>query len=117
METSARKLRLKAAWQDEMGLGNSAFANGDMAVAFGHFERAHILGQRMTWLHVRAHCGMLRIGWSRRDGFDIAGQLLRIIAAVLMSRIWVPAGNTGGSNVSAMQRMPVPDDLRRILDA
>jgi hypothetical protein len=33
----------------------------------------------------------------------------------LFSRIWVPAGNTGGANVSALRRMPVPPDLERIL--
>ena len=59
---------------------------------------------------------MLRVGWSRRDFREVVGQVPRIIAATLFSRIWVPVGNTGGTNVSAMRPMPIPADLRAILD-
>ena len=44
------------------------------------------------------------------------GQITRIVAAALFSRIWVPIGNTGGANVSAMRPMPIPADLRDVLD-
>jgi hypothetical protein len=37
------------------------------------------------------------------------------MAAALFSRIWVPEGNTGGANVSAIQPMPIPADLRDLL--
>jgi hypothetical protein len=43
------------------------------------------------------------------------GQMLRLPAALLFSRLWVPLGNTGGANVNAMQPMPLPDDLRAVL--
>jgi hypothetical protein len=43
--------------------------------------------------------------------------LTRIAAAAVFSRLWVPVGNTGGANVSAMRPMPVPSDLQAILDA
>lgn len=89
----------------------------DLEGAFRHFERAHILGQRSTRLHVRAHFAMLQIGYHRGSTREMFGQLLRIIAAALFSRIWVPQGNTGGSNVSAFQQMDIPEDLRRIMDA
>jgi hypothetical protein len=59
---------------------------------------------------------MLRIGWRRRDAREVTGQLARLLAAALFSRIWVPVGNTGGANVSAMRPMAVPDDLQRLLD-
>ncbi len=85
--------------------------------AFAHLERAHILGQRRTWLHMRSHLGMLAIAWQRRDVREIVGQLTRIFAAAAFSRIWVPEGNTGGANVSAVRPMAIPDDLRAILDA
>ncbi|MGB5104638.1 MAG: DUF3703 domain-containing protein, partial [Steroidobacteraceae bacterium] len=84
---------------------------------FRHLERAHILGQRSTRLHVRSHVGMLGVGWRRRDAREVSGQLARIVAAALFSRLWVPVGNTGGANVSAMRSMPVPADLRAILDS
>ena len=90
---------------------------GDLDAAFAHLERAHIIGQRRTWLHTRAHCGMLAIGWQRRDRREVVGQLGRIVAALIFSRLWVPQGNTGGANVSPFAPMPLPDDLRAILDA
>ena len=108
---------LLAAYRIELDAGNAAVASGDLAEAFRRFERAHILGQRRTRLHVRAHIAMLRVGWRRRDRKEILGQLKRIVAAALFSRIWVPEGNTGGANVSALEPMPVPEDLERILRA
>lgn len=89
----------------------------DFDRAFHHLERAHILSQRLTGLHVKSHLGMWQVGWSRGDLRELVGQSTRIIAALLFSRIWVPSGNTGGANVSAFQPMPVPDDLRAILAA
>ena len=52
----------------------------------------------------------------RHDAREIFGQGTRTIAALLFSRIWVPIGNTGGANVNALQPMPIPEDLRAILD-
>jgi hypothetical protein len=108
--------RLREAFEQELRTGAELAALGRAADAFTHFERAHILGQRRTFLHVRAHWAMLKAGLSRRDGREIVGQVPRLLAALLMSRIWVPAGNTGGADVSAFARMPVPDDLRALLD-
>ncbi|HKU14322.1 MAG TPA: DUF3703 domain-containing protein [Steroidobacteraceae bacterium] len=107
---------LLTAYRNELHAGYLSMEAGDFAAAFRHFERAHILGQRRTLLHVRAHVAMLRVAWRRSDRKELAGQLKRIVAAALFSRIWVPEGNTGGANVSAVERMPIPEDLRRILD-
>lgn len=108
--------RLRDAFNDEWRLAGAARASGDLDRAFSHLERAHILGQRHTWLHVRSHLGMLAIGWQRLDGREVFGQLTRIVAAALFSRIWVPVGNTGGARVSAIRTMPVPEDLRSVLE-
>lgn len=110
------KPALALAWRQEMERAAQAERAGDTDTAFRHLERAHILGQRDTWRHLRAHWGMLRIGWQRRDRREIAGQLARLAAAALFSRIWVPAGNTGGADVPATRPMPIPDDLRALLD-
>jgi hypothetical protein len=88
-----------------------------LASAFAHLERAHILGQQRTWRHVNIHVWMLRVGWARHDFREVVGQITRIVAAALFSRIWVPMGNTGGANVSAFRPMPVPEDLEGILQA
>jgi hypothetical protein len=110
-------IRIHEAFARECSLAGAARDAGDFDAAFHHLERAHMLGQRSTRLHLRSHVGMLGIAWQRRDARELAGQLTRILAAVLFSRLWVPVGNTGGSNVSAMRPMPVPSDLQAILDA
>jgi hypothetical protein len=116
MTGSTHALSLRDAVQREMDSARSARTRGDSALAFNHLERAHILGQRLTLLHVSTHVAMLRLGWSRRDLREVVGQMPRILAAALFSRIWVPIGNTGGANVPAMRPMPIPADLRAILD-
>lgn len=108
-------MTLDQAYAHEMSEAKEHFARGDFDVAFHHLERAHILGQRHTWRHVESHLWMLRVGWAERSVKEIVGQLLRIPAALLFSRIWVPVGNTGGANVSALRPMPVPEDLAVIL--
>lgn len=108
---------LKAAFAAEMDAARRHCAEGDLDAAFARLERAHVLGQRDTLRHVQSHLWMLRVGWRRRDGHELRGQLLRILAALLFSRVWVPAGNTGGANVSAVKPMAVPADLRALLDA
>jgi hypothetical protein len=110
-------MRVRQAFDHEWAEAAAARRTGDFARAFHHLERAHILGQRRTWLHVKAHVGMLRVAWLRRDARELAGQLPRIVAAALFSRIWVPPGNTGGADVSALRPMPVPPDLAAILAA
>jgi hypothetical protein len=107
---------IREAFEQEWSLAGAARDAGHFDAAFHHLERAHILGQRSTGLHVRSHVGMLGIAWQRRNARELTGQLTRILAAALFSRLWVPVGNTGGANVSAMRPMAVPPDLRAILD-
>jgi len=106
---------LRTAYEAELSAASRATVRSDAETAFHHLERAHILSQRHTGQHVRVHWLMLKLGASGRDWREVLGQLSRIIAAAAFSRIWVPTGNTGRANVSAMKPMPVPDDLRRIL--
>ena len=108
---------LDIAFAAELAAARAAHATGDHARAFGHLERAHILGQRRTRRHVRVHAWMLRVGWARRDAREVLGQATRLVAAALMSKVWVPLGNTGGADVSALRPMPVPEDLARLLGA
>jgi hypothetical protein len=61
---------------------------------------------------------MLAYAVRRRDRHEIIGQLTRVIVAGPGS--WTgryPVGNTGGADVSAFQPMPVPDDVRAILES
>ena len=94
-----------------------AFANGELERAFAHYERMHVLSQQLTGWHVLSHLGMLRVGWRRRDWREVLGQLARIPAATLFSKLWVPLGNTGGANVSAFAPMPLPADIEAVFAA
>ena len=110
-------MNVREAFPIEWRAAAAACGAGDYDTAFRHLERAHVLSQRHTWLHVRSHLGMMHVGWMRRDARELLGQSTRVLAALLFSRIWVPPGNTGGANVSAFRPMPVPPDLQAILDA
>jgi hypothetical protein len=89
----------------------------DPANEFAHLERAHVLGQASTREHVRVHWRMLRWAWRHRDARECAGQLLRIVGAATKTFIGlVPAGNTGGANVSAVRPMPLDPELAAIID-
>ena len=107
---------LHRAIEVEIASASQATGRGDYDNAFRHLERAHILSQRSTGRHVRVHWLMLKHGIAVRSPKEVAGQLVRIVAAALFSRIWVPAGNTGGANVNAMRPMQIPDDLRHLLE-
>jgi hypothetical protein len=92
-----------------------ALAARDYETAFFHLERAHILAQRNTVKHMYAHWLMLGTGLRHADYREVFGQVPRILAALVFSRIWIPEGNTGRARVSALQPMPVPEDLRQPL--
>ena len=91
-------------------------AENDLESAFRHLERAHVLGQAITYEHTRVHFLMLKIGWKRRDWREIFGQIFRIAGASTKTPFGIyPTGNTGGANVSPFQPMPVEEDLQKIL--
>lgn len=102
-------------FDQEIQVATKARIEGNLNLAFHHYERAHILSQQYTGPHIKSHLGMLHIGFLRKDMREMFGQCVRIVAALIFSRIWVPIGNTGGANVSAMKPMPMPDDLRQLL--
>lgn len=61
---------------------------------------------------------MLRWAVRRRRWREVAGQLLRLLGAATATAFGlVPVGNTGGANVSAFKRMPIPPDLQAEIDA
>lgn len=110
--------RIRPHVEAELNAYDSACAAGDFSLAFNHLERAHILGQASTRLHVRVHLEMLRLALRQWQLGATCGQLFRFIGAGLFTAIGlVPSGNTGGSNVSAFTPMTIPEDLARIIEA
>ncbi|KAB2875345.1 MAG: DUF3703 domain-containing protein [Ideonella sp.] len=57
----------------------------------------------------------LAAGWRRGDLREVVGQVPRIAASIVFSRLWVPRGNSGRSRVSAFKPMPVPADLQHLV--
>ncbi len=107
----------RAAYEREAAAARAALARSDLVAAFARLERAHILGQPWAGAHSWAHWEMLKIGWRRRDGREVAGQILRLAAGGALSWLGrLPSGNTGGADVPAEQPMPLPDDLRALCE-
>jgi hypothetical protein len=107
---------LRRAYDAEIAEANTQCAAGNLDAAFAHLERAHILGQRFLIPHAWTNIRMLAIGLRRADGREIVGQFLRLFATIPGYAFgWVPKGNTGGANVSAVRPMPLPDDLQPLL--
>ncbi|WP_342380492.1 DUF3703 domain-containing protein [Myxococcus stipitatus] len=109
---------LRAAFEHELREALEAEARAEPPRAWRHLERAHVLSQGFAGPHVRVHWRMLGYGWRRRDVKEVWGQLLRVLGAGPAS--WLgraPVGNTGGADVGIFTPMPIPDDLRTILDA
>lgn len=108
---------LHAAWLQERAAAKADKALDDAQAEWGHLERAHVLSQPMAVPHLRTHAAMLGFAVRNRDRRETVGQLLRLVVAgpgSLTGR--VPVGNTGGADVSAFRVMPIPDDLRAVLD-
>jgi hypothetical protein len=90
----------------------AAYSAGDLDGCFRLLERAHILGQPWVVPHTVSHWLMLKVGWRRKDGREVRGQLMRLAAGGLLSLVgWLPEGNTGGADVSPVRPMPLPADL------
>lgn len=103
------------AYDQEVAQADRALQRQDFETAFRHLERAHVLGQRMTGRHTSIHWRMLTAGLRRGDLREAIGQVPRIVASILFSRLWVPRGNSGRARVSAFRPMPVPADLQHLV--
>ncbi len=100
----------------EIELADDRLSVGAITEAFSHLERAHVLGQGITFEHTRVHWRMLKIGWQAKHWREIFGQLIRIVGAATKTPFGIyPSGNTGGSDVWFFKRMPIPDDLQKML--
>jgi hypothetical protein len=101
----------------EMAVYQRARVLGNVTTAWHALERAHIVSQPYLGLHLANHWSMLRYALVQRDWREVAGQVLRLALAPIGAVIkQIPIGNTGRSNVSAFQPMPIPEDLRQFID-
>ena len=103
------------AYGEELSSARIALRGRQFDLCFVHLERAHVLAQRMTLRHTYVHGLMLVAGMRRSDWREVIGQVPRMLASLLFSRLWVPCGNTGRARVSAFRPMAVPEDLRHLV--
>jgi len=114
---NSMKGRRIVAWDAAMTSARDLLLVDDTMGAFRMLERAHILGQPEIASHLTTHIWMLRAAWVAKDIREIFGQVFRLLLTPighLTGRI--PAGNTGRSNVSAFQHMPIPTEMGQFFD-
>ena len=110
--------RIRPSVDAELDAARVAAKEGDLARAFARLERAHVLGQSSTRLHVLAHWHMLQWGLRRRSAREVFGHLMRLAGAATKTPVGlVPTGNTGGANVSPIRRMAIAPELQSLIDA
>ena len=113
----AATLHTRRLIKHEMSDFEKARLADDGASAWRALERAHIISQPFLGPHLGNHRAMLRYAIEQRDWREVMGQLVRLAFAPLGALTGrIPIGNTGRSNVSAFQQMPIPDDLRRAIE-
>lgn len=111
-----KKTALALAYEYEIHAARQLIHAGDLEQALKRLETAHVLGQRHVVRHVQTHWLMLKIGFQRNSAREVSGQLLRIVLGAIGSCIGiVPTGNTGGTNVGIFKRMPIANELQKLL--
>ncbi|AZJ36757.1 DUF3703 domain-containing protein [Tenacibaculum singaporense] len=107
------QLQRKQEFYRQLTLAKKALKSKSFQVSFYHLENAHILGQKHVYRHTLSHYWMLVYGIKTNSSKEIIGQLFRIIASILFTLIWVPTGNTGGTNISAVKPIPIRKELQK----
>ena len=108
---------LRPYYEKELQQYHDCMQQGEVLAAWRHLERTHILGQPYPREHTVAHGKMLAFGIKTKNTREIIGQLPRLLVGGIKS--WagtIPVGNTGGANVSPIRPMPLPADLKQIIE-
>lgn len=93
-----------------------AVQKGDLDLAWKFLEKAHIISQPSALLHTKVHWIMLLLAIKSFNWKKVRGQIFRFFLASPGSLLGkYPDGNTGRSDVSAFQKMPIPSDLSELL--
>ncbi|MTE25748.1 DUF3703 domain-containing protein [Winogradskyella ouciana] len=108
---------LKKAYNEELEQYSFCLENKRFCDAWYHLERSHIIGQSYPIEHTYSHWLMLKFGFRHKDTKEVIGQIIRLLVGGWKSFInYVPLGNTGGANVLPLKRMPIPNDIEKLLD-
>lgn len=105
----------KKEFHNQLLLSKMALKSNNFEVSFYHLENAHILGQKHIYRHTVSHYWMLIFGLKTKNYKETIGQFFRIIASIIFTLIWVPTGNTGGTNISPLKPIPIREELEKFL--
>ena len=106
---------LKPYFDLELRQYHEAFIIQDLAKAWSHLERAHIIGQRYPFAHSYVHFKMLQFGFKIKSPKEVFGQIPRLLFGGIKSFVGkVPVGNPGGANVPAVKPFPIAQDIQEI---
>ena len=107
----------KAAFRHEIAVAREFIAKNEFEAGFHQLQRAHIIGQTFVIPHATSHWLMLKAEVKRRRLLAALGQTVRLVLGVLGSAVGiVPAGNSGGTDISMFKRMPIEPELQNIID-
>ncbi len=110
----AQTLHARRLIDAEMEDFETARDQGEVAAAWQALERAHIISQPYLGPHLSNHMAMLGYARKQADWREVGGQIARLALAPIGALTGIiPIGNTGRSNVSAFQRMPISEELSR----
>ena len=102
---------------EKLASAERARLQGDFETEFKYLEDTHVLGQQSTYFHTLVHWRMFVFEWRQRSIKEMLGQTLRLVGALTKTFCGLlPAGNTGGSNVSPFKPMPISKQNQAILD-
>lgn len=109
-------LALAPHYKQQLAQNQVEFSRGNLAAAWHHLERAHIIGQLYPVAHTYVHWKMLKFGVKIKSSKEVIGQLPRLLVGGVKSFVGkVPNGNPGGANVPALKSFPIDADLQEIL--
>lgn len=103
----------KREFYNRLSLSKMALKSNNFEVSFYHLENAHILGQKHIYRHTVSHYWMLIFGLKTKNYKEVVGQIFRIIASIIFTLLWVPTGNTGGTNIPPLKPNPIRKELKK----
>ena len=106
---------LKPYFDQELNEYKRHLDSGNIQTAWGHLERAHIIGQAYPYHHSYVHWKMLLFGIRIKDTKEVIGQIPRLLIGGVKSFVGkIPVGNTGGVNIPPLKPLPISEELLSI---
>lgn len=102
---------------EEQKLFRLALLKGDHRQVVFHLGRIHILSQNSVTRHMTTHFIMFLYALMKFDIKEVFGQIIRLVVTIPGHMIGkVPKGNIGWSTVGLTEVMPVPEDLKKVVE-